>query len=78
MPRVIIAGAGGVLVTLGLHGLGEVELELGQTVVEGFALEGARRNLARVGGAVVHGVEHGLHEDPEGVIAEQEALQFSQ
>src|SRR5688572_6507710 len=63
-----IASAGGVFVTLGFDGLGEVQFELGQAVVKGFALERTGGNLAGVGRAVVHVFQHGLDHAAECIV----------
>src|ERR1035437_1200156 len=68
-----IAGAGGVFVALGLDGLGEVGLELGQPVVEGFSGERLLRDLAGVRRALVHRVQHGLDDRAEDVITRRAA-----
>lgn len=64
-----VAEAGGVFVALGLHGFAEVGFEFGEAFVERFAREGANRNLARVGGAFVHVVQHGGDNVLEGGVA---------
>src|SRR5688572_1336729 len=60
-----IASAGCVFVTLGFDCFGEIEFELCQAVVEGFALQGAGGNFACMGCAVVHVLEHRLDHTTE-------------
>src|SRR4051812_41781756 len=63
-----ISGAGGIFVTLGLDCLGEVEFEFRQPVIEGFALQGAVRDLPSMGSAVVHVLEHRFDDAAERVV----------
>src|ERR1019366_1219691 len=64
-----IAGAGGVFVAFGFHGLREVEFELAEPVGEGFALECTVRDFAGVFRAFVQVVEHRLDDGLERLVA---------